>query len=125
MNQDPDYYAILQVDPRAEKEVIQAVYRRLAAKYHPDVDPSPGASERMKLINAAYETLSDPEKRRAYDQYRGGHRRQPRWLMPWAVIIGTVMIVLVFRFSPRLILILGPLFLVLWLIWSRQTPNSS
>ena len=66
MNQEPDYYAVLQVDPQAEKEVIQAAYRRLAAKYYPDVDPSLGASERMKLLNAAYEVLSDPEKRKAY-----------------------------------------------------------
>ena len=123
--QEPDYYAILQVDPRAEMEVIQAVYRRLAAKYHPDVDPSPGASERMKQLNAAYEILSDPEKRKVYDLYRGGYRRQPRWLLPGAAVIALVIVTLVFRISPRLILILGSLFLVLWLIWSRQTSNSS
>lgn len=125
MNQEPDYYAILQVDPRAEKEVIQAVYRRLAAKYHPDVDPSPGASERMKQLNAAYEILSDPEKRKAYDLYRDGHRRQFRWLTPGAAGIALVIVTLAFRISPRLSLILGSLFLVLWLIWSRQTSNSS
>ena len=117
MKQEPDYYAILQVDPRAEKEVIQAVYHRLAAKYHPDVDPSLGASERMKQLNAAYEILSDPEKRKAYDMYHGGHRQQPRWLLPGTAVIALVIVALAFRISTRLILILGPLFLVLWLIW--------
>jgi len=124
VKQEPDYYAILQVAPRAEKEVIQAVYRRLAAKYHPDVDASPGASERMKQLNAAYEILSDPEKRKAYDLYRGGHRRQPRWLLPGAAVIALVIVTLAFRISPRLILILDSLSMVLWLIWSWQNSNS-
>jgi len=70
MKSEPDYYIILQVDPRAEPEVIQAAYRRLAAKHHPDVDPSPEAMERMKLLNAAYEVLSDPVKRREHDMSR-------------------------------------------------------
>lgn len=76
MKPESDYYAILQVDSQAEQDVIQAAYRRLAAKYHPDVDPSPGASERMKLLNAAYEILSNPEKRKAYDLYRAARWRR-------------------------------------------------
>ena len=71
MSDAPDYYAILQVDPRAEPEVIDAAYRRLAAKYHPDVNGAPDAAEQMKQINAAYDVLSDPRRRAAYDAGRG------------------------------------------------------
>lgn len=62
-----DYYEILQVHPSAELEVIQAAYRKLVQKYHPDINKDPAAGERMKKINIAYEALSDPEKRRQYD----------------------------------------------------------
>ncbi len=68
MTQEPDYYAILQVHPRAEQDVIDAAYRRLAAKYHPDVNPSPDATARMQQINAAHRVLSDPARRAAYDR---------------------------------------------------------
>ena len=68
--QDKDYYEILQVSPKVEPEVIQAAYRRLARKYHPDVNKSPQAAERMKQINEAYEVLRDPAKRAAYDALR-------------------------------------------------------
>ena len=79
----PDYYAILQVDPKAEKEVIEAAYRRLAAKYHPDRNRSPEAAERMKQINAAYDILSNPEKRAAYDSIRHyGGPVPPQWESP-------------------------------------------
>lgn len=118
MRQEPDYYAALQVDPHAEVEVIRAAYRRLAAKYHPDVDSSPGAAERMMLLNAAYEVLSHPEKRKAYDLSRASRQRpvlkpQPWWLLPAVAII----IAVTLRFSPRFLVVLGTLFLVLWLIW--------
>jgi curved DNA-binding protein CbpA len=66
-----DYYSILQVHHRAEKEIIDVAYRRLAAKYHPDVSQVSNAEERMKQINIAYEVLSDPVKRAAYDAARG------------------------------------------------------
>jgi curved DNA-binding protein CbpA len=66
-----DYYAILQVHPQADREVISAAYRRLAAKYHPDVSASPDTAEKMKLLNEAYEVLSDPARRAAYDRSRG------------------------------------------------------
>lgn len=70
MSQERDYYAILQVHPSAEPEVIEAAYRRLAAKYHPDVNPSPDATARMQAINEAHRVLSDPSLRAAYDARR-------------------------------------------------------
>ncbi len=65
-----DYYAILQVHFLAEPEVIESAYKRLARKYHPDVNKSAGAEARMQKINEAYETLRDAAKRRAYDATR-------------------------------------------------------
>lgn len=62
------YYALLQVDPAAEPEVIESAYRRLARKYHPDVNPAPEAHRRMRAINEAYRVLSQPALRAAYDQ---------------------------------------------------------
>lgn len=61
-----DYYEILQVSPMAEAEVIDAAYKKLAQKYHPDVNKSAGSAERMKKINAAYEVLGNHERRKNY-----------------------------------------------------------
>ena len=66
MAKDP--YRILQVARHAEQEVIEAAYRRLARKYHPDVNQSADAKERMQEFNWAYETLRDPQKRAHYDR---------------------------------------------------------
>jgi DnaJ-class molecular chaperone len=71
ISEAPDYYRILRVDPQAEPEVINAAYRKLAAMYHPDVDPSPDAQARMVEINQAYGVLRDPEARATYDRARG------------------------------------------------------
>src|SRR3954454_4366912 len=60
-------YKVLQVDPEAEDEVIQAAYRRLAQKYHPDI-AGPEAASRMTAINAAWELLRDPARRAAHDR---------------------------------------------------------
>ena len=72
MIDQPDYYRILQVHPGAEKDIIDAAYRRLALKYHPDVSRVSDAAERMKKINTAYDVLSDPVKRAKYDAVQGG-----------------------------------------------------
>src|SRR3954451_11072913 len=64
-----DPYKVLQVDPEAEDEVVQAAYRRLAQKYHPDV-VGPDGGARMASINAAWELLRDPSRRAAHDRDR-------------------------------------------------------
>jgi len=66
----PDPYKILQVDPEAEDEVIQAAYRRLAQKYHPDRSTGQEAIDRMVAINAAWETIGDPKRRASFDLAR-------------------------------------------------------
>ncbi len=60
-------YEILQIRPEAEQEVVDAVYRRLCRKYHPDVNADQEAVRRMHQITEAYSVLGDPEKRRQYD----------------------------------------------------------
>jgi hypothetical protein len=62
------HYAVLQIDPEAEPEIIEAAYRRLSRKYHPDVSAAPDAVDRMRAINAAYATLSNSGRRVIYDR---------------------------------------------------------
>ena len=62
-----DYYEILQVHYLAEPEVIEAAYKKLAQKYHPDHNKNPAAEEKMKKIIIAHEILSNPDKRKNYD----------------------------------------------------------
>jgi molecular chaperone DnaJ len=64
-----DYYEVLGVSKNADKEEIKQAFRRLARKYHPDVNKEDGAEERFKEINRAYEVLSDPEVKARYDRY--------------------------------------------------------
>ncbi|MBV9387943.1 MAG: molecular chaperone DnaJ [Chroococcidiopsidaceae cyanobacterium CP_BM_ER_R8_30] len=64
-----DYYETLGISRDADKEEIKRAYRRLARKYHPDVNKEPGAEERFKEINRAYEVLSEPELRERYNRF--------------------------------------------------------
>ncbi|KAI3815000.1 hypothetical protein L1987_14650 [Smallanthus sonchifolius] len=64
-----DYYSTLGVPKSATSKDIKAAYRKLARQYHPDVNKEPGATEKFKEISAAYEVLSDDQKRAIYDRY--------------------------------------------------------
>jgi curved DNA-binding protein len=65
-----DYYKILEIPKNASPDDIKKAYRKLARKYHPDLNPKDKeANKRFQLINEANEVLSDPEKRKKYDQY--------------------------------------------------------
>lgn len=63
----PTLYQVLQVDPYADPEIIEAAFKRLALKYHPDRSREPDAALRMREFIAARDVLGDPVKRRAYD----------------------------------------------------------
>ncbi|MEI7835578.1 MAG: J domain-containing protein [Planctomycetota bacterium] len=66
-----DYYEVLGVPRTATKEQIRSAYRKLARKYHPDASKEAGATGKFKEATQAYEVLSDPQKRKTYDQF--GH----------------------------------------------------
>lgn len=79
-----DYYRVLGVPRAANAEELKKAFRRLARKYHPDLSREPDAEARMKEVNEAFATLSDPEKRAAYDQAakkpaRGPEFKPPPW----------------------------------------------
>jgi len=66
-SQSVNYYDLLQINPAAEIETIERVYRILASRYHPD-NKETGDDERFRLLNEAYQVLRDPAKRREYDK---------------------------------------------------------
>src|SRR5918997_2030153 len=72
-----DYYEVLGVSRDAGPEELQQAFRRLARANHPDVNKDPGAEERFKEINEAYQVLSDPEMRKRYDRFGEDYRRVP------------------------------------------------
>lgn len=64
-----DYYQILDTPRNATQDEIKRAYRKLARKFHPDINKNQGAEEKFKEVGEAYEVLSDPEKRAAYDKF--------------------------------------------------------
>ena len=75
---EESYYELLQVTPTADLEIITAAYRALIRRHHPDRNPSPSADATTKLLNEAWEVLSDPAKRAEYDRtFAGGSSSRP------------------------------------------------
>ncbi|MFJ8632063.1 DnaJ C-terminal domain-containing protein [Streptomyces sp. NPDC093568] len=72
-----DFYEVLGVSRTASQDEIQQAYRKLARKYHPDVNKDPGAEERFKDLNEAYSVLSDPKTRARYDRFGEDFRKIP------------------------------------------------
>lgn len=76
VNKDPrhTFYKVLMLAETVDAEIISTVYRKLAQRYHPDVDRSPEAARRMTEINEAYATLRDAELRKKYDAWLASRR---------------------------------------------------
>lgn len=81
-----DYYKILGVSPEADSKEIKTAYRKLARKYHPDMNPDPGAEDKFKEVAEAYEVLKNETRRAEFDELRkygsqsgGGFQPPPGW----------------------------------------------
>jgi curved DNA-binding protein CbpA len=70
MSSVQDHYARLGVASSASAEAIKAAYRKKAAQYHPDKNPSPDAAARFREVQQAYEVLGDAQRRKEFDEYR-------------------------------------------------------
>ena len=77
-----DYYDILGVSRDADSQTIKSAYRKLARKYHPDVNKTKEAEEKFKDINEAYEVLSDKNKRQRYDSLGSNWQGGADWTPP-------------------------------------------
>jgi hypothetical protein len=124
-------YKILQVDPDAEQEIIEAAYRRLVAKYHPDRNDSPEAGALLRDLNAAYELVREPERRARFDREWADRRPAPHASHPPpgddgedetpnrvvlnVLVAGAVLTLLVYQ--PRLGATLVGLSAITWLAW--------
>lgn len=78
-----NHYTVLMLAENANGDVISVVYRKLAQRFHPDVDPSAEAARRMAELNEAYSVLRDPDKRAKYDRWlanRHDRRQSDRWI---------------------------------------------
>ncbi|HZD31058.1 MAG TPA: J domain-containing protein [Candidatus Angelobacter sp.] len=77
-----DYYSVLEISPAADTAEVNAAFRRLAWRYHPDRNPAPGATLQFQDINEAHQMLSDPVRRAEYDAkwnpHHPGHRNSVR-----------------------------------------------
>ena len=74
----PDHYAPLGLDSRCSEAEIRAAYRILAKEHHPDVNPESSDATRIRILNAAYEVLGEPARRREYDRARAAQKKTAR-----------------------------------------------
>jgi DnaJ-class molecular chaperone len=72
MPRDTDYYQLLEIDKKATQDEIKKAYRKMALRYHPDVNSDLETGEVFKTISQAYSVLADPAKREYYDRYGAG-----------------------------------------------------
>jgi len=126
-----DPYAVLGVPPDADAETIRNAYRRLAQRYHPDkvgdrgADARALAESRMRALNAAYDILGDPEKRRAFDARRPRARPSPAKV--WEAYVAATRSEELSRRTVHLFAMLGALiFVLMGLLWyqTRNRPST-